>query len=71
MNSVSSGGQGMYFYWRNDHLFVKKGPTGDNNQIWTTFLMDMRKPTRGIFYYFTIYSHNKKKYLYTHIVIFS
>ncbi|CAG8463812.1 12087_t:CDS:10 [Funneliformis caledonium] len=41
---VSSGGQGMAFYWRGDHLFAGQGPTGDEDQVWTTFLMDMREP---------------------------
>ncbi|CAG8733173.1 13188_t:CDS:2, partial [Funneliformis caledonium] len=42
---VISGGQGMAFYWRKDQLFTKLGSTGDKDQAWTTFLMDMREPT--------------------------
>ncbi|RIA98304.1 hypothetical protein C1645_812855 [Glomus cerebriforme] len=41
---VSSGGQGMAFYWRGNQLFAKQAPTGDNDRTWTTFLMDMREP---------------------------
>jgi len=42
---VSSGGQGMAFYWRGDQLFAKRGPIDDTDKAWTTFLMDMREPT--------------------------
>ncbi|GES82823.1 hypothetical protein GLOIN_2v1661590 [Rhizophagus clarus] len=42
---VSSGGQGMAFYWRGDQLFAKRGSIDDTDQAWTTFLMDMREPT--------------------------
>ncbi|RGB35129.1 hypothetical protein C1646_814947 [Rhizophagus diaphanus] len=41
---VSSGGQGMAFFWRHGQLTSKQGPTGDIDQVWTTFLMDMREP---------------------------
>ncbi|GBB83155.1 hypothetical protein RclHR1_00010037 [Rhizophagus clarus] len=41
---VSSGGQGMAFYWRGNQLFVKQAQTGDDDKVWTTFLMDMREP---------------------------
>ncbi|RIA91695.1 hypothetical protein C1645_692396 [Glomus cerebriforme] len=41
---VSSGGQGMAFYWRGDQLFAKRGPIDDKDQDWTTFLMDVREP---------------------------
>ncbi|CAG8705877.1 9435_t:CDS:2, partial [Ambispora leptoticha] len=41
---VSSGGQGMAFYWRGDQLFAKRGPTDQVDQTWTTFLMDAREP---------------------------
>ncbi|RIA98330.1 hypothetical protein C1645_140577 [Glomus cerebriforme] len=41
---VSSGGHGMAFYWRGNQLFTKQAPTGDNDNVWTTFLMDMREP---------------------------
>jgi hypothetical protein len=44
LNSVSSGGQGMAFYWRGNQLFTKQG-AGDGDRDWTTFLMDMREPT--------------------------
>ncbi len=44
MNSVYSGGQGMAFYWRGDHLFAGYAPTDDVDRNWTTFLMDMREP---------------------------
>ncbi|PKC14058.1 hypothetical protein RhiirA5_269102 [Rhizophagus irregularis] len=42
---VSSGGQGMAFYWRGDQLFAKRGPIDDTDKSLTTFLMDMREPT--------------------------
>ncbi|GES75226.1 hypothetical protein GLOIN_2v1492674 [Rhizophagus clarus] len=41
---VSSGGQGMAFFWRHGQLTSKQGPTGDDDKVWTTFLMDMREP---------------------------
>ncbi|PKY20923.1 hypothetical protein RhiirB3_470054 [Rhizophagus irregularis] len=44
---VSSGGQGMAFYWRGNQLFVKQAQTGDDDKVWTTFLMDMREPLEG------------------------
>src|SRR4051794_2004744 len=56
-NSVSSGGQGMYFYWDEDQLLVNQGPTGDND-IWTTFLLDTKEPLEV-----SIYSHIKIIYI--------
>ncbi|GBB83161.1 hypothetical protein RclHR1_00010043 [Rhizophagus clarus] len=41
---VSSGGQGMAFYWRKNHLFTKQGSIEDKDKGWTTFLMDTRVP---------------------------
>ncbi|GBB83181.1 hypothetical protein RclHR1_00010063 [Rhizophagus clarus] len=43
---VSSGGQGMAFYWRGNQLFTKQGPIDDDDddEGWTTFLMDTREP---------------------------
>ncbi|EXX52939.1 hypothetical protein RirG_248640 [Rhizophagus irregularis DAOM 197198w] len=41
---VSSGGQGMAFFWQGNQLFTKQGPTGDEDRVWTTFLMDTREP---------------------------
>ena len=43
-DSVSSGGQGMAFYWRGNQLFARQGPIDEEDQVWTTFLMDMREP---------------------------
>ena len=40
----------MAFYWRGNQLFTKHGPTGDNDKVWTIFLMDMREPTEVIIY---------------------
>ncbi|KAF0389336.1 putative hatpase domain protein [Gigaspora margarita] len=39
---VSSGGQGMAFYWKGDQLFAKRAAINQEDQTWTTFLMDMR-----------------------------
>jgi len=44
LDSVSSGDQGMAFYWRGNQLFAKQAKTSDSDRIWTTFLMDMRDP---------------------------
>ncbi|CAB5200411.1 unnamed protein product [Rhizophagus irregularis] len=41
---VSSGGQGMAFYWRGNQLYTKQGPTDDDDKDWTTFFMDTREP---------------------------
>ncbi|PKY19450.1 hypothetical protein RhiirB3_432504 [Rhizophagus irregularis] len=41
---VSSGGKGMDFSWHGNQLFTSFGPTGDDDKVWTTFFMDMRKP---------------------------
>ncbi|RIA79159.1 histidine kinase-like ATPase, partial [Glomus cerebriforme] len=41
---VTSGGQGMAFFWRGNKLFTKQGPTDDKDKVWTSFLMDMREP---------------------------
>ncbi|GBC04755.1 hypothetical protein RclHR1_05850004 [Rhizophagus clarus] len=41
---VSSGGQGMAFYWRDNQLYTKQGPIEDIDKDWTTFLMDTRVP---------------------------
>ncbi|CAB4474438.1 hypothetical protein RhiirA5_500084 [Rhizophagus irregularis] len=41
---VSSGEQGMAFYWRENQLFTKQGPIEDKDKGWTTFLMDTRVP---------------------------
>ncbi|CAB4394655.1 unnamed protein product [Rhizophagus irregularis] len=41
---VSSGGQGMAFYWRGNQVFTKQGPIDDDDKGWTTFLMDTREP---------------------------
>ncbi|CAJ0849192.1 15951_t:CDS:10, partial [Entrophospora sp. SA101] len=40
---ISSGTQGMAFYWRNDQLFSKMGGIKQDDMIWTTFLMDTRR----------------------------
>jgi len=45
LNSVSSGGKGMAFYWRGNQLLTKRG-TCDGDPVWTTFLMDMKEPTK-------------------------
>ncbi|CAJ0904717.1 4399_t:CDS:10 [Entrophospora sp. SA101] len=37
---VSSGTQAMAFYWRGDQLFFKRKDIKQNDNIWTTFLMD-------------------------------
>jgi hypothetical protein len=58
LNSVSSGGQGMAFFWRGNQLFAKYGPTGDNDGVWTTFLMDMREPLEVNIYLFDIVKKN-------------
>ena len=34
----------MAFYWRGNQLFTKHGPTGEKDEGWTTFLMDLREP---------------------------
>jgi hypothetical protein len=34
----------MDFSWRGNQLFTRFGPTGDDDKVWTTFVMDMRKP---------------------------
>jgi hypothetical protein len=34
----------MAFVWRGDQLFTKRGSTNDGDDVWTTFLMDMRNP---------------------------
>jgi len=62
LNSVSSGGQGMSFFWREDQLLVKHGPTGCEDRGWTTFLMDMRE---SIKVYFIL--HSLKNYIYYYI----
>ncbi|CAG8511335.1 12498_t:CDS:10, partial [Dentiscutata erythropus] len=41
---VSSGGQGMAFYWHGDQLLAKQATTSVKDE-WTTFLMDVREPT--------------------------
>ncbi|GBB83158.1 hypothetical protein RclHR1_00010040 [Rhizophagus clarus] len=40
---VSSGGQGMAFYWRGNKLYTKQGER-ESTDNWTTFLFDMREP---------------------------
>ncbi|CAG8699615.1 4190_t:CDS:10, partial [Gigaspora margarita] len=40
---VSSGGQGMAFYWHGDQLLAKQATTSVKDE-WTTFLMDVREP---------------------------
>ncbi|CAG8721448.1 13944_t:CDS:2, partial [Cetraspora pellucida] len=35
-------GQGMAFYWKGDQLFAKRAAISQDDQTWTTFLMDMR-----------------------------
>ncbi|CAJ0634587.1 2131_t:CDS:10 [Entrophospora sp. SA101] len=40
---ISSGTQGMAFYWRNDQLFSRMGDIKQDDMIWTTFLMDTRR----------------------------
>ncbi|GES95293.1 hypothetical protein GLOIN_2v1834046 [Rhizophagus clarus] len=40
---VSSGGQGMAFYWRGNKLYTKQGEQKSTDD-WTTFLFDMREP---------------------------
>jgi hypothetical protein len=41
LDSVSSGGRGMAFYWRGNQLYTKQA-NGDRDK--TIFLMDMREP---------------------------
>ncbi|CAG8609038.1 5403_t:CDS:10, partial [Paraglomus occultum] len=41
---IFSGDHGMGFYWRNCQLHAKFGPIDNNNNQWTTFLMDLREP---------------------------
>ncbi|UZO10676.1 uncharacterized protein OCT59_002255 [Rhizophagus irregularis] len=42
---VTSGGQGMAFYWRGKQIYTKRGPRNDDDDKgWTTFLMDTREP---------------------------
>jgi len=47
LNSISSGGEGMAFYWHENgnQLLTKRG-TCDGDPVWTTFLMDMKEPTK-------------------------
>ncbi|CAH1760147.1 970_t:CDS:10 [Entrophospora sp. SA101] len=40
---VSSGTQGMAFYWRGDQLFAKRSNIKQDDTTWTTFLMDTRE----------------------------
>ncbi|CAB4431331.1 unnamed protein product [Rhizophagus irregularis] len=40
---VSSGGQGMTLYWRENNLYTKQGER-ESDDDWTTFLFDMREP---------------------------
>ncbi|RHZ75365.1 hypothetical protein Glove_216g186 [Diversispora epigaea] len=40
---VSSGGQGMAFYWKGDQLFAKRAVINQEDMTWSTFLMDMRE----------------------------
>ncbi|GBB83136.1 hypothetical protein RclHR1_00010018 [Rhizophagus clarus] len=42
---VSSGKQGMAFYWRGNQLLTKHARINNNDTVWTTFLMDMREKT--------------------------
>ncbi|PKC61018.1 hypothetical protein RhiirA1_488641 [Rhizophagus irregularis] len=42
---VSSGGQGMAFYWRGNKLYTKRGEQ-ESTDNWTTFLFDMREPMK-------------------------
>ncbi|CAG8627407.1 1281_t:CDS:10 [Acaulospora morrowiae] len=42
---VSSGGQAMVFYWCGDQLFAKFNPKVLGDSEWTTFLMELRKPS--------------------------
>src|SRR4051795_10612058 len=43
-DSVSSGGQGMAFYWRGNQLVTKHSRIDNRDKIWTTFVMDVRDP---------------------------
>ncbi|KAF0332856.1 ubiquitin system component cue, partial [Gigaspora margarita] len=43
---VSSGNSGMAFYWQGDQLYVRHGPIKNSDSTWTTFLMDMRNPSK-------------------------
>jgi hypothetical protein len=46
----------MAFFWRGDQLYAKRGPTGEKDQTWTTFLMDMREPIEvNIYHYIYVY----------------
>jgi hypothetical protein len=42
--SVTSGGQGMAFYWRGNQLVTKHSRIDNKDKTWTTFLMDLRVP---------------------------
>ncbi|CAG8589024.1 5426_t:CDS:10 [Diversispora eburnea] len=44
---VSSGGQGMAFYWKGDQLFAKRAVINQEDMTWSTFLMDMREKSEG------------------------
>ena len=45
-NSVSSGGRVMAFFWHENELFVNQGQTNDDNEGWTKFLMETKKPMK-------------------------
>ncbi|PKY20927.1 hypothetical protein RhiirB3_524661 [Rhizophagus irregularis] len=40
---VSSGDQGMAFYWQGNQLLTKQARIYNKDKIWTSFLMDMRE----------------------------
>ena len=46
----------MAFLWQSNQLFTKSGPTGDNDNGWTTFFMDMREPIEVNIYVYEIFS---------------
>ncbi|PKY44256.1 hypothetical protein RhiirA4_541705 [Rhizophagus irregularis] len=42
---VTSGKQGMTFYWRGNQLLTKQARINNDDKVWTTFLLDMREKT--------------------------
>jgi len=45
-----SGEQVMKFFWRGDQLLTHSDKIDDEDEGWTTFEMDLRKPEKVKFY---------------------
>ena len=61
----------MAFYWRGNQLFIKKGPTGEKDKGWTTFLMDLREPMEVNIYLFAFtFVKNNAPYHYSTVLTF-